>query len=91
MTNPAPSVEQTIDLSLEAEPHEDCWIEGKEAVGYIEYTESCTCQGMPNPIPICDDHYSLVEMHMALAGPQDWTCAYCGHSSDVVAIYRRKA
>lgn len=76
-----------VDLSLTTEEGEDCYCCGKEAVAYIEYTETC-CE-WPNPAPLCEEHYMMVKRHLNFYGPLDWACPLCDKSVDVVAVYRK--
>jgi hypothetical protein len=76
-----------IDLDLVTEDADDCYVCGKEAVGYIEYTDSC-CD-WPNPAPLCETCYEMAKHHLEFWGPLDWVCPKCNTGVDVVAIYRR--
>lgn len=83
-------IAKVIDLSLvvECEADEDCFQCGKQATGYVEYADVCCA--FPNPAPLCEGHYRLVQTYLRKYGPFDWACPMCNAGTDVVDLRRTR-
>lgn len=89
MSVPTTSDAVDVDLDLTTEDVEPCYCCELESVGYIKYTNTCTCK-FPNPAPLCTAHIEMAEDYVRIYGPDHWECIKCGDLASVEQIYYRK-
>jgi hypothetical protein len=89
-----PTIDIDLDLVVEDHTEEPCreceafpeFFPDRVATWYLRLTS--TCNDLPNPMPLCEDHKAGADDALRTYGPKSWMCGYCGHTADVVDVRR---